>query len=594
MGTVQIDGSTPKITVGNATAEDALILFDGNAQDFHIGLDDTADDLVIGVGSALGTTTALAIDENAGSTFSGTVTVGVDDTGKDVKFFGATASRYWLWDESADGVVQRGTLTVGVDDTGHDVKLFGATASSYMLWDESADDLNLIASGIGVGTAKDLGVGIHVRTADSGASANAGADELVIENNGVAGLSILTSTSTAGTVAFGDSGDDNIGYIQYDHNNDTMQIGVNASTMLLLASAGGKQITSESAWIFNEAGADLDFRIESSGNANMLCVDGGNDRVGIGTNAPLSACLLDIRDDGSPAIKLSDTSSHYIRIGKGYAAGSDETFFIDSNGAYTFIMDVNGKISTGGEAAPDVDAGGITLDQNAADGHIFTLKSSDIAHGMTSLAETDTYFGIKKYSATAGGVRIECYGEAALGAVIDGRVTSGDSDTSTSSLGGVLLKNSKKDSTTVGAHGVDDNMVVVTNADAAKFLVKGDGDIYYDGADQGAYDSYDDAHMVRALDLSRNVNTIDSKFDKFIAYNHEHLAELQLVGREKDGTPNHFISITGLQRLHNGAIWQQYSKHQQLLEAVYDLAKEAVGEEKANSILDKHEVKRLQ
>ena len=35
------------------------------------------------------------------------------------------------------------TLTVGVDDTGYDVKLFGATASAYMLWDESADDLIL-------------------------------------------------------------------------------------------------------------------------------------------------------------------------------------------------------------------------------------------------------------------------------------------------------------------------------------------------------------------------------------------------------------------------------------------------------------------
>ena len=34
-----------------------------------------------------------------------------------------------------------GTLTVGVDDTGHDVKFFGATASKYMLWDESADSL---------------------------------------------------------------------------------------------------------------------------------------------------------------------------------------------------------------------------------------------------------------------------------------------------------------------------------------------------------------------------------------------------------------------------------------------------------------------
>ena len=73
----------------------------------------------------------------------GTVTVGVDDTGYDVKFFGDTASRYWLWDTSADGVVQRGTLTVGVDDTGHDVKFFGATSGRYMVWDESQDVLRL-------------------------------------------------------------------------------------------------------------------------------------------------------------------------------------------------------------------------------------------------------------------------------------------------------------------------------------------------------------------------------------------------------------------------------------------------------------------
>ena len=38
MGTVQIDGSTPKITVGNATAEDASIVYDGNAKDFYIAL----------------------------------------------------------------------------------------------------------------------------------------------------------------------------------------------------------------------------------------------------------------------------------------------------------------------------------------------------------------------------------------------------------------------------------------------------------------------------------------------------------------------------------------------------------------------------
>ena len=64
MGTIQIDGSTPKLTIGNATAEDATILFDGNAQDFYIALDDSADDLLIGLGSTVGTTPAIAIDEN--------------------------------------------------------------------------------------------------------------------------------------------------------------------------------------------------------------------------------------------------------------------------------------------------------------------------------------------------------------------------------------------------------------------------------------------------------------------------------------------------------------------------------------------------
>ena len=34
-----------------------------------------------------------------------------------------------------------GALTVGVDDTGHDVKFFGATSGKHLLWDESDDQL---------------------------------------------------------------------------------------------------------------------------------------------------------------------------------------------------------------------------------------------------------------------------------------------------------------------------------------------------------------------------------------------------------------------------------------------------------------------
>jgi hypothetical protein len=81
------------------------------------------------------------------TTLHGTFTTGVNDTGYDVKFFGATAGSYWMWDESGDDMLVvgdstlTGKLTVGVDDTGHDVQFFGATTGCSLLWDESEDQL---------------------------------------------------------------------------------------------------------------------------------------------------------------------------------------------------------------------------------------------------------------------------------------------------------------------------------------------------------------------------------------------------------------------------------------------------------------------
>ena len=40
----------------------------------------------------------------------------------------------------------KGTLTVGIDGTGHDVKFFGDTSSNYMLWNTSGDRLDIITT----------------------------------------------------------------------------------------------------------------------------------------------------------------------------------------------------------------------------------------------------------------------------------------------------------------------------------------------------------------------------------------------------------------------------------------------------------------
>ena len=54
--------------------------------------------------------------------------------------------------------------------------------------------------------------------------------------------------------------------------------------------------------VFNDAGIDNDFRVESDGNANMLFVDAGNNRVGIGEASPSDVLDIGIAGD----INISD------------------------------------------------------------------------------------------------------------------------------------------------------------------------------------------------------------------------------------------------------------------------------------------------
>jgi hypothetical protein len=105
----------PNLTIGDAAAEDTKLLFDGNAQDFYIGLDDSVDDLVIGLGSVVGTTPAVTIDENQAVVFpAAAVTIG-DGTAEDTKLvYDGNAQDFYIGlDDSADDLLIGVGSTVG-------------------------------------------------------------------------------------------------------------------------------------------------------------------------------------------------------------------------------------------------------------------------------------------------------------------------------------------------------------------------------------------------------------------------------------------------------------------------------------------------
>jgi len=86
---------------------------------------------------------------------------------------------------------------------------------------------------------KDLGVGLHIKTGDSGTSSVlSDADELIIEGSGSSGMTILSGTSNIGMIRFGDSGNSNIGGITYGHTDNEMKFITNGTSRMTVNSSG--------------------------------------------------------------------------------------------------------------------------------------------------------------------------------------------------------------------------------------------------------------------------------------------------------------------------------------------------------------------
>jgi len=109
------------------------------------------------------------------------------------------------------------------------------------------------------GNAADLGM-LHIKSGDSSASVSVHADELVLEGSANAGLSVLSGTSNTGSIFFGDSGDNDIGYIQYEHGStDGLYFGTNGGTRMIIDSTGAVTKPNQPAFLVKPTNVQSDF-----------------------------------------------------------------------------------------------------------------------------------------------------------------------------------------------------------------------------------------------------------------------------------------------------------------------------------------------
>ena len=101
-GAIQVNSSGGAISIANDNVDQNVNLATAGTRTLAIGILDGTD-----------TTT---ITSKGNQTHSGTITVGVDDTGYDVKLFGATSGQYLLWDESSDELVLAGDTKLSFHD----------------------------------------------------------------------------------------------------------------------------------------------------------------------------------------------------------------------------------------------------------------------------------------------------------------------------------------------------------------------------------------------------------------------------------------------------------------------------------------------
>ena len=197
-GTYTASGTTLTRSVTESSNSDNAISLSGTAVVFVTA---TVADIFINDGASALTTTGLitsgTLDVNGASQFDGAVSVGVDDTGHDVKFFGDAASAYMLWDASADDLILGGAAGLIVPNGQFTLESTAVTTTGT--------EINLIDGGTARGTtAVASGDGILINDAGTMRMTNVDTVSTYFAGHSVGGGNIVTvGALNAGSITSG-------------------------------------------------------------------------------------------------------------------------------------------------------------------------------------------------------------------------------------------------------------------------------------------------------------------------------------------------------------------------------------------------------
>ena len=166
---------------------------------------------------------------------------------------------------------------------------------------------------VGIGADPDQGL-LHVKTADTSATAGTDSDELVLENSAAGGLTILSGTTANGKIAFGDSGDAGIGAIIYEHDGNNLRFHANGSERMRLISNGTVLVGTTTT-------------LDMDDTNNGIKFDGANDLVQLSRNNNAAFAIQRTGNDGRVAQFYRETTERgYIEVDGSsttYATSSD-------------------------------------------------------------------------------------------------------------------------------------------------------------------------------------------------------------------------------------------------------------------------------